>query len=187
MVGVLEYTQKVLEDLIARLQLGDRELFEDAWIFDTRPQLEEAIAMLRGEPPIEDIQVRAYEKYMARGGEHGRDLEDWGHAQAELREEFVSEDGLFRRLLRRVGLAGKSLKMKLSYLDEAASKGSRTKLLELLNKFLGSLASALHVAEPVKELKEWLEGLLEDQPEPDHGVSGAYSQAGPDPFWLKKL
>ena len=67
--GVPEYTQKVLEDLIARLQLGDRELFEDARIFDTRPQLAEAIAMLRGEPRIEDIQVRAYEKYMARGGD----------------------------------------------------------------------------------------------------------------------
>ena len=114
-VGVLEYARKVLEELTARLELGDGGRFQDAWLYETSPQLEEAIGMLRGEPRVEDIQVRAYEKYIARGYEQGRDFEDWERAEAELREELVSEDGLFRRLLRRVGLAGKSLKMKLSW------------------------------------------------------------------------
>jgi hypothetical protein len=186
-VGVLEYARRVLEGLMARLEPGDRDRFQDAWSYETRPQLDEVIGMFRGEPRSEDIQVRAYEKYIARGREQGSDLEDWERAEAELREELASEDGPFRRLMRRVGLAGKSLKMKLHYLADAASGGWRTKLLQLLNKFLGSLASAVPGAEAVKEFKEWLEGFLDNYPEPDSTIKVAYSEAGYDPFCVQRL
>lgn len=32
----------------------------------------------------EQIRVRAYERFLERGGEHGHDLEDWLQAEAEL-------------------------------------------------------------------------------------------------------
>lgn len=143
--------------------------------------------MFRGEPRIEDIQIRAYEKYIARGRGHGGDLEDWQQAEGELREELVSEEGPFRRFLRRVGLAGKTLKMKLHYLAEAANKGWRKRVFELLNKFLGSLVGGTPVAEAVKEFKEWLEGFLDQSPDPDPTISNIYLQAGSDPFWTLKL
>jgi len=39
----------------------------------------------RGEPTIEDIAVRAHERFVERGGEHGHDVEDWLAAETELR------------------------------------------------------------------------------------------------------
>jgi hypothetical protein len=35
-------------------------------------------------PTHEDIAVRAYELYLARGAEHGHDAEDWAQAESEL-------------------------------------------------------------------------------------------------------
>jgi len=186
-IGVLEYTRNVLENLILRMEPEDRERFQEAWSYETRPQLEEAIGMLRGEPRREDIQSRAYQKYVARGRAHGREVEDWAEAQSELREELISDHGPLRRFLSRVGLAGKSLRLKLEYLAAAASAGWRGKFLNLLNKFLGSLAGGIPGAEATKELKEWLEGLIENQPEPDLGIKNAYIQAGLDPFWIETL
>jgi hypothetical protein len=37
-------------------------------------------------PTTEQIEKRAYELYLARGCEHGRDLEDWLAAERELTE-----------------------------------------------------------------------------------------------------
>lgn len=37
-------------------------------------------------PTREEIEQRAYEIYLARGGEHGSDLEDWIQAECELRQ-----------------------------------------------------------------------------------------------------
>lgn len=34
--------------------------------------------------PIEEIAKRAYELFMARGGEHGNDIDDWLLAESEL-------------------------------------------------------------------------------------------------------
>jgi hypothetical protein len=36
-------------------------------------------------PTYEQIAARAYEIFIARGGEHGRDQEDWYQAEGELR------------------------------------------------------------------------------------------------------
>jgi hypothetical protein len=35
-------------------------------------------------PTHEEIAKRAYELYLARGGEHGHDAEDWAQAESEL-------------------------------------------------------------------------------------------------------
>jgi hypothetical protein len=46
-------------------------------------------------------------------------------------------------------------------------RGLLKRFLRLLNIFLGSLADAIPGVHPVKELKELLEELLQDEPEPD--------------------
>lgn len=42
------------------------------------------------EPTPEEIGRRAYEIYLERGGQHGRDDEDWYQAERELREKRAS-------------------------------------------------------------------------------------------------
>jgi hypothetical protein len=37
------------------------------------------------EPSEEDIRLRAYHRYLARGGSHGMDFDDWLHAESELK------------------------------------------------------------------------------------------------------
>ena len=39
----------------------------------------------RPAPTTDDIAARAHERFVARGGEHGHDVEDWLAAEAELR------------------------------------------------------------------------------------------------------
>ena len=41
----------------------------------------------RREPSGENIARRAYELYIQRGGEHGKDVEDWFRAERELSDE----------------------------------------------------------------------------------------------------
>ncbi len=38
-------------------------------------------------PAPEEVQRRAYELYLKRGGAHGRDLEDWYEAERQLRRQ----------------------------------------------------------------------------------------------------
>ena len=184
-IGVLQFTGRVLEHLISTLPPESRIEFEDVWRSETRAQLDEAIQMLRGEPSEEDTRVRAYQLYEARGRKPGHDTEDWERSERELRERLRTENGPFHRLLRRVGLAGQGLRLKLQRVAEAATSGWPGKLLKLLNKFLGSLATAVHAAEGVKELKEWLEDLVMEQYDPK--LAAIYSQSGSDPFQLQKL
>jgi hypothetical protein len=44
----------------------------------------------RREPSGEEIARRAHELYLERGGEHGKDVEDWVRAEKELRDEPVA-------------------------------------------------------------------------------------------------
>jgi hypothetical protein len=39
---------------------------------------------VRREPSREEIARRAHELYLERGGEHGKDVEDWVRAEKEL-------------------------------------------------------------------------------------------------------
>lgn len=38
-------------------------------------------------PADEEVARRAYELYLARGGEHGFDMDDWVQAESELRDK----------------------------------------------------------------------------------------------------
>jgi DUF2934 family protein len=38
------------------------------------------------EPSDEDIRIRAYHRYLERGGGHGADFDDWLEAERELKE-----------------------------------------------------------------------------------------------------
>jgi len=44
----------------------------------------------RREPSGEEIAHRAHEMYLQRGGEHGKDVEDWVRAEKELSDEPVA-------------------------------------------------------------------------------------------------
>lgn len=183
--GVLEFAGRFLEYLLTHLDPNDKPLFDDAWRSEIKPQLEFAIRMLRGKTVEEDIRRRAQEIYEERGREEGREVEDWLNAEGEF-SEAVREDGWLHSSLRRAGLVGKSLKLKLQYLANAAMNGWGKRLLDLLNKLLGSLAAVIHGTEAVKEFKEWLEGLL-NEPDQDPGIQPIYRQAGSDPFCLATL
>ena len=41
------------------------------------------------EPSDDDIRMRAYQRYLERGGNHGQDFEDWLAAERELRASKV--------------------------------------------------------------------------------------------------
>lgn len=43
----------------------------------------------RREPSEEEIARRAYELYVQRGGEQGKDVEDWARAEKELNGELA--------------------------------------------------------------------------------------------------
>ncbi len=42
------------------------------------------------EPSGEEIARRAHELYLQRGGEHGKDVEDWVRAEKEVSDESVA-------------------------------------------------------------------------------------------------
>ena len=44
----------------------------------------EGTPVARSTPTYSQIAARAYEIFLARGGEHGRDAEDWYQAEREL-------------------------------------------------------------------------------------------------------
>ena len=50
-------------------------------------QSEFAIPSAGHSPTFEEIQLRAYEIHLTRGGPHGNDLDDWLQALRELTEE----------------------------------------------------------------------------------------------------
>ena len=42
---------------------------------------------MASEPNEDDIRLRAYHRYLHRGGEHGRHVDDWVEAEQELRRK----------------------------------------------------------------------------------------------------
>ena len=51
---------------------------------DEAPESTEAISM-SSEPSAEDIRMRAYHRYLERGGGHGMHFEDWLEAERDLK------------------------------------------------------------------------------------------------------
>ena len=58
---------------------------------DRRKAAKPAQADLQTETSISEAEIarRAFEVYCARGGQHGRDLEDWLQAERELRTQVT--------------------------------------------------------------------------------------------------
>jgi hypothetical protein len=48
-------------------------------------QQQTASTSMGSEPSAEDIRMRAYQRYLERGGGHGMDFEDWLEAERELK------------------------------------------------------------------------------------------------------
>jgi len=46
-----------------------------------------------GRPRREEIEVRAFQIYVDRGGAHGQDMEDWMQAERELLEKYGKTAG----------------------------------------------------------------------------------------------
>jgi hypothetical protein len=63
---------------------------------EQKPTQENGVAEER--PSQEEIERRAHEIYLERGGIHGRDLDDWLQAERELKEE--TGPGAFKPLRR---------------------------------------------------------------------------------------
>jgi len=40
-----------------------------------------------GHPSENDVRVRAYQRYLERGGTHGNDVDDWVEAERELKRQ----------------------------------------------------------------------------------------------------
>ena len=53
----------------------------------TTPKKETVLQMPVSGPTIDEIAQRAYEIFLARGGEPGHDLDDWLQAESELLRE----------------------------------------------------------------------------------------------------
>lgn len=53
----------------------------------------------RKNPLMEDIERRAYEIYLGRGGTHGRDMDDWLQAERQVLEELKSNRASLRLAL----------------------------------------------------------------------------------------
>ena len=50
------------------------------------PQQDVHSTSMASEPSEEDIRLRAYHRYLERGGGHGQDHDDWLEAERELKE-----------------------------------------------------------------------------------------------------
>jgi hypothetical protein len=61
----------------------DRNVVEQMPELDAGNQSES----MSSEPSEEDIRMRAYHRYLERGGGHGMDFEDWLEAERELKSQ----------------------------------------------------------------------------------------------------
>lgn len=53
----------------------------------------------RKSPLMEDIERRAYELYLSRGGTHGNDMDDWLQAERQVLDELKSKKASLRLAL----------------------------------------------------------------------------------------
>lgn len=58
----------------------------------------------RGQLPIEEVERRAYELYLERGGEDGRDLEDWVRAEDEIAAQLEAKGLETKRTAEPIGV-----------------------------------------------------------------------------------
>jgi len=72
--------KRPLQSRIKRTQDGEEQLPPDQ-------AADNQSLSMGSEPSEEDIRVRAYQKYLDRGADHGRHLDDWVEAETELKEK----------------------------------------------------------------------------------------------------
>jgi hypothetical protein len=53
-------------------------------------KIKEVAMFGRKEPSAAEIARRAHELYLQRGGEHGKDVEDWVRAEKELSDKSIA-------------------------------------------------------------------------------------------------
>src|SRR5579863_2895910 len=82
------------------------------------------------------------------------------------------------------GLTGRSLNLKRHYLATSASNGFLKKFLKFLNSLLQSLITGIPGAEPIKELKDYIESFFDEVPEPDNGLTTLFNMGGFVPFGM---
>jgi hypothetical protein len=82
-----------------RASSARRALFSFGWVAykNGMPQRRRSDSLPKRDPIREVIAARAYEVFLARGGTHGQDVEDWLKAEHELMDRRQS-DGMRRRL-----------------------------------------------------------------------------------------
>jgi hypothetical protein len=72
--------------------------FEDVTIAPPRRRGIPAEPQASAPPSADAIAVRAYQLYLERGSEHGRDVEDWLRAERELAAPGIEAAALTREL-----------------------------------------------------------------------------------------
>jgi len=72
--------------------------FEDARTGPPRRRRIPAEPQPSTQPTADAVAARAYELFLARGGEHGRDVEDWLRAERELAAPAIEAAALTRGL-----------------------------------------------------------------------------------------
>src|SRR5262245_5668444 len=76
-------TAPIVRDSAFELSRGYAEPAHDEHADDWSPG--ESVSMA-SEPSDEDIRMRAYQRFLARGASHGADFDDWLIAEKELRK-----------------------------------------------------------------------------------------------------
>ena len=77
--------------------LENEQMWE--WFFSQIQASQHRLTRTSGRPNREEIELRAYQIFLGRGGLHGRDLDDWLEAERELLAEIT-------RARTRLALAG---------------------------------------------------------------------------------
>jgi hypothetical protein len=61
------------------------------------PQTENKALKLEVQPKVEEIELRAYQIYIERGGADGHDVDDWLRAKRELSEKYQRTEPMMKK------------------------------------------------------------------------------------------
>jgi hypothetical protein len=61
------------------------------------PQIESEAPNIEVHPTSEEIELRAYQIYIERGGADGHDVDDWVEAERELFEKYQKTDRMAKK------------------------------------------------------------------------------------------
>ena len=61
------------------------------------PQTENKALNLEVHPKVEEVELRAYQIYIERGGADGHDVDDWLQAERELSEKYQRTEPMTKK------------------------------------------------------------------------------------------